>query len=86
MTSFITTLGSLAIVSVVVSTLVQWLKQHWGGNNKALLILAGLSIIAGTIYFFGSKQYWWPTMIADILAILTIANSIYTFIIQWFEK
>jgi hypothetical protein len=83
--SFIATISSLAIVSVVVSALVQWLKQTWGGNNKALIILASLSVIFGIAYFFASKQLWWPTLLADIGSILAIANAIYVVFVQWFE-
>ena len=83
--TFLQTLGNLAVVSVIVSALVQWLKQHFGGSNKALLILAALSIVGGLIYFFVKQLSVWPLIVADITVVFSIANAIYVVIIQWFE-
>lgn len=84
--NILSTLGSLMIVSVLVSALVQWLKQKLGGNNKALIILAVVSIVAGTAYFFLKQLTVWPVLLADIVTVLSFANAIYTVFIQWFEN
>lgn len=85
MHQFLSSVLDLALVSTLVSALVQWLKQHYGGNNKALVILGTLSIIGGTIYFFLQSWSYWPVLLADIGSILAFANAIYVLFIQWFE-
>ncbi len=78
----ISTLGSLAIVGVAVSLLVQFLKQHFGGGKATLAILVIISVIAGAAYKFFQAH---TQLLADFVSILATANIVYNFVIQWFE-
>lgn len=71
------------IIGVAVSMLVQWLKNKYGtDSNKTLIIVLGLSIITGSVYYFIKDTNYYQT----ILSILAMAGAFYTYILQRFEK
>jgi uncharacterized membrane-anchored protein YitT (DUF2179 family) len=71
------------IIGVAVSMLVQWLKTKYGtDSNKTLLVVLGLSIVTGTVYYFIKDTNYYQT----ILSILAMAGAFYTYILQRFEK
>lgn len=71
------------IIGVAVSMLVQWLKTKYGtDSNKTLLVVFGLSIVTGTVYYFIKDTNYYQT----ILSILAMAGAFYTYILQRFEK
>lgn len=75
-------LGSLLIVGVAVSFLVQLIKGKFGtSSNITLAIVIGLSVIAGAAYFFVKDTVFYESA----LTILAFAGATYTFIIQKFE-
>ena len=84
-TNILSTLSSLAIVSVGVSLLVQLVKQHPTLKNNAGWILVVASIVIGTAYFFLEKLQSWPLILASIVTIGSYANAFYLLVIQWFE-
>ena len=83
--TYIASAGSMAIVGVLSSAIVQWLKKYMGGNNKTLIILAVVSLVAGTLLFFYQNVINWKLLLTDVLGILTIANTFWTLVLQWFE-
>lgn len=73
----------MAIVGVVVSTFVQFMKstanlQGW----KTLLVLIATSLAAGAFYFYFSNTEYWQSFIK----ILVFANAVYGVLISRFEK
>lgn len=77
-------LGSLTIVSVIATALVQWLKQHTGGDKAAIAVLAGVSVLGGIIYAIIQHFAHWQMWLASMLAVLAYANTIYTLLIRQF--
>lgn len=74
---------TIGIVGTAITLLTQYLKTKFGGGPKTLAILAGLSIIGGTIYFFlQSHVAIWQA----VLAILASATLVYNFALQFLEK
>lgn len=79
----LTMLSSLAVVGVLVSLLVQWLKQRFGGGSKTIAILVGLSVVAGFVGLLFKNH---PNWLAISGTVLVSANAFYSFVVQWFEK
>ena len=75
-------LGSLAIVGVIVSLLVQWLKNKFDAF-QAQVFAVGLSIVAGVVYFFLKAH---TNLLADCLSILATAEVVYAYILQYLEN
>ncbi len=83
--NILSTLGSLAIVSMGVSLLVQLVKQHPLLKNNAGWLLVIASVVVGAGYFFVQKLHSWPMILADIVTIASYANVFYLVVLQWFE-
>lgn len=78
----ITTVSSLAIIGVVVTALVQFLKDKFGGGNETKLIVLALSIVGGTAYYFLKSH---TELLMNILSVLAIADMVYTYVWKYFE-
>lgn len=75
-------IGSLLIVGVIVSTLVQIIKNKFGtSSNITLAIVISLSLLSGGVYFFVKDTVFYESA----LTILAFAGATYTFFIQKFE-
>lgn len=73
---------SLVIVGAIVAAMVQYLKKKFGTNSSiTLLVVAVISVIAGTIYYFLQNTEY----IATIISILGFAGAVYTYILKRFE-
>ncbi len=77
------TLGSLTLIGAGLSIFIQIIKKKFGGGSDTMAILVILSIILGIAYFI-LRQH--QNLFQDIIGILVVANAIYNFILQWFEK
>jgi hypothetical protein len=76
-------LTSYIVIGAVVSVIVQFLKNKYGTASQwTLVIVAGLSIVAGTIYFLLKDTIYWQS----VISILGFAGAIYTYIIKRFES
>ena len=75
-------LSSLAIIGIIVSLLSQWVKQYLD-TLKTQVLVVGLAIVAGIIYFFLQTH---TNIIVNILAILATADTVYSYLLQYFEK
>ena len=75
-------LTSYVIIGAVVSLIVQYLKNKFETESKmTLLIVIGISLVAGTIYFFLKDTNYWTA----VLSILGFAGAVYTYIVKRFE-
>jgi len=73
---------SYIVIGAVVSVIVQFLKNKFGTESQwTLLIVAGLSVVAGTIYFLLKDTSYWQS----IISVLVYAGAIYTYILKRFE-
>lgn len=72
----------LPIVGAAVSALVQLIKSSVGTSRSwTILVVFGLSLVAGGIYYaFRGTMFW-----SDAIQILLYANAIYGFVIAYFE-
>ena len=84
-------IGSLIVVGVIVSLLVQWLKKVLGvsdlsnGDVKDMLAMAivlVVSLVAGLIYQLFNAAPWWQGAYDS----LVYAGAVYAFIILRFKK
>lgn len=76
-------LTSYLVIGAAVSLLVQYLKNKMETNKTGtLLIVLGISIIAGTAYFLVKETSLWQ----PIVSILAFAGAIYSYIIKQFES
>lgn len=75
-------LSSLAIIGVAVSLLVQALKNHFD-EVKTQIIVVGLSVVAGILYFFLKAH---TNLLLDFVTILAAADTIYSYFLQYLEK
>lgn len=74
---------TLGIVGVIVSGLVQVLKNRWAtGRDETLLLVAGISVVAGLGYYLVQRA----DLLEPIMAILGFSTVIYSFIIKRFEQ
>ena len=74
---------SLVFVGAMVAALVQFLKNKFGTTSTiTLMIVAGVSIIAGTIYYFLQGTDY----LATVISILGFAGAVYTYILKRFEQ
>ena len=75
-------LTSYVIIGAVVSLIVQYLKNKFETESKmTILIVIGISLVAGTIYFFLKDTNYWTA----VLSILGFAGAVYTYIVKRFE-
>ena len=73
---------SYIVIGAVVSVIVQFLKNKFGTESQwTLLIVAGLSVVAGSIYFLLKDTSYWQS----IISVLVYAGAIYTYILKRFE-
>lgn len=76
-------LGSLVLVSSIVTTITQLIKANFGTEGwKSRGVLVGLSLLGGVAYYFLANTAYW----LSILQVLAFANTIYAFIIKPFEQ
>jgi cyanate permease len=75
-------LAELAILGVLATALVQWLKQKYASKAVTLAILVVISfILAVGVWLIQENNLWtW------FLGIMATANLIYSFIVQHFEN
>lgn len=72
----------IAIVGVVASLLVQWLKNKFGtGSYTTLGILAAMSLLGAAVYTYLVAAGYWES----VLAVLMTASTFYSLIIARFE-
>jgi len=75
-------LTSYIIIGVAVSAIVQFLKKKYGTeSNQTMVIVIGLSILAGSLYFFIKDSGYFE----NILTILAFAGATYTYVLKKFE-
>jgi membrane associated rhomboid family serine protease len=71
------------VIGAVVSVIVQFLKNKYGTENYiTIIIVAGISVVAGSLYFFLKDTNYWQ----GIVSILGFAGAIYTYILKRFES
>lgn len=74
-------ISSLVIVGVIVSLLVQFIKNVLkAGEYTTLAIVAGISILAGLFFQLFGNAGWFDSAVQ----VLVYAGAIYTFIISRF--
>jgi len=70
------------ILGVVVSGLIQWLKNKFKtGEYTTLLILAGVSLVGAGLYTWLSSAGYWEA----VYTVLVTAGAFYAFILKRFE-
>jgi hypothetical protein len=76
-------IGSLLIVGVIVTLLIQFLKNAFGTSSYGTLaMVAVISIIAAWGYVALRDKSFWPSFIQ----VLSFSGSVYTFFVQRFEN
>lgn len=74
---------SYVFLGVLVTGLVQWLKNKYKTSKSGtLMIVAGLSIAFGVIL----KLLEWYNLMESVLSILAASTAVYAFIVQHFES
>jgi hypothetical protein len=75
---------TLAIVSAAIAAFVQFIKSSSQLNATGVrLLVVGLSLLAGTVYYFFNDTTVWVAS----LEILALANTVYLFLIKpFFEE
>jgi hypothetical protein len=74
---------TLGIVGVIVSGIVQRLKTKYEtSKDETLLMVAGVSVLAGLAYYFIERA----ELIQTTIMILGIANTFYSFVVKRFEE
>ncbi len=73
----------IAIVGVLVSFLVQWLKAKFGDANewKSLAVLAVVSLVAAYGYTYLVDAGYWQS----VLVVLMTASTFYTIVLVRFK-
>lgn len=74
-------IASYALFSVLAMALVQFIKTKYKDVN-ILLVLGGISILAGTIYAVLMGTGYWEIVYKHMLIIAATANAIYTVLDQ----
>ncbi len=70
-------------IGVVVSLLVQWLKNLYGTSGyKTMLVLAGVSLLAAIVYTYFTYLGVWEI----VAQVLMVAGAFYAFVLSQFEK
>lgn len=75
-------LGSLAIVGVVISLFVQYVKAHLGGTKTQVAVVV-LSVVAGLVALFFKAH---PNYLATVGTVLASADVFYNYVLSYFEK
>ena len=74
---------TLGIVGAFVTALVQVLKNKLTlEKDETLLLVAGLSVVAGLGYYFIERA----DLLQPMITILGIATTIYAFLVKRFEE
>jgi uncharacterized membrane protein YeiB len=73
-----TEIASYAVVAVILMAFVQWIK-NWSvlWRVEPLLILAGVSVIAGAGYLVLKGYGLWEIVLQQMLILASAANAIY---------
>ncbi len=74
----IETILGYALVASLLTALVQFVKKQAGAHGiNSMLILAGISVLGGLIYFALVEFQLWEVVVAKTLIIASAANLIY---------
>lgn len=77
------TILGYGLIATLLMALVQFIKKQAGANGiNSMLILAGLSILGGIIYFALVEFQLWEVVVAKTLIVASAANMIYNVLKQ----
>lgn len=74
---------SYAVTATIVSAVVQMIKKNTAHNP--LLILAGISVVAATVYTLLSQTPYWEAIVQNFLIVASAANMVYNAFKPFFQ-